>query len=160
MTDYELNSSVVVDEVVKQFDPAYVITVDGRRPVDELFETVKARLTTMPLQRPPIPEAVPPDRRPGESRPSANHAYPSEWSGEEFEEEWFESESVPNEELGENEPTAEHETDAQSDFHEQIRSQSEFGTLCPVNLYNGTLVSCGKDYRLKYMGKTNDIQTV
>jgi len=58
LKDYENYSLKVIDEIVKQFDPTCVITVDGRKPVNELFETIKSKLMTMPLHYTVLPEIV------------------------------------------------------------------------------------------------------
>lgn len=157
---YRQNVSKTVDEVVKQFDPAFVITVDGRRPVSELLETVKARLTMMPVQYPVVPETVPRDPRlDGTSTSSEDRAYRSEWS-DEFDEElqmgWTaqRTEHEGMVELGE-ELDFEGDSDrgdAARELQEKMRSMSEFGRLCPVNFSKGSYKLGSHRYRVKFMG--------
>lgn len=160
---YKQNVSKTVDEVVKQFDPAFVITVDGRRPVRELLETVKARLTMMPVQYPVVPERVSLDPRlDGMSISSGNRAYSSEWSnefGEELQKGWTAQRTAyeGTGELGE-ELDFEGESDrgvVAGELREQTRSMSEFGRLCPVNFLKDSYKLGSHQYRVKFMGIEN-----
>lgn len=153
---YELISWKSVDEAVKQFDPAFVITVDGRKPVDELFATVRARLSTMPLQRTVLPEVVPRDEQEvvmDESALLDDYAYRYGWNGEFGEE--FDAESTQNDPArAVNESTTGNGQDAVRKHHEDLRMTSEFGGLCPVSFKNDSFKMGSGDYRVKFMGKT------
>lgn len=70
-----------VDAVIKRFDPGRVITVDGRRPVAGLFETVRARLVSMPLQRTVVPVPLARDRDDGGSAAGVGGSADGEESG-------------------------------------------------------------------------------
>lgn len=151
--NYEKHSFVAVEEIVKQFDPNFVITLDGRKPVTELFETIKAKLMTMPLQRTVSPEIVRGTR-------SENHTNPREID----EPKEYEMESVDMEDEA---VSVEHDTGETNGYdrndhgaapnseerNEHIRLMSGLGRLCPVNFFHGLYVLGGDRYRVKYAGK-------
>lgn len=150
LQDYENYSLKVIDEIVKQFDPTCVITVDGRKPVNELFQTVKSKLITMPLQYTVLPEIM-------EVRTKYVSPEDYEYGGSEFE---FELESNEAETVASNTERASDTTQIRDENeqnsntrNEQIRITSEFGRLCPVNFSNGRFVLGSDRYCMKYMGK-------
>uniref|UniRef100_A0A2S2PMZ3 Adenylate kinase domain-containing protein 1 n=1 Tax=Schizaphis graminum TaxID=13262 RepID=A0A2S2PMZ3_SCHGA len=146
LKDYENYSLKVIDEIVKQFDPTCVITVDGRKPVNELFETIKSKLMTMPLHYTVLPEIVEIQAKTGLSE---DYTY----GGSEFE---FESESNETETVVSNMARASDTTqirDENEQRKERLRMTSEFGRLCPVNFSNGRFVLGSDRYCIKYMGK-------
>lgn len=123
LTAYLKHSTSVVDDAVKRFDPGFVITVDGRRPVGELLKTVEARLTTMSLHRAVLP-TVPDQGSDGSENLPQRY---------EFEEE--------------------EEIRPEYDENELVRLTSEFGRLCPVNHYHGSYIPGKRRYRARYWGK-------
>lgn len=150
LMNYENYSLKVIDEIVKQFDPTCVITVDGRKPVNELFETVKSKLMTMPLQYTVLPETV-------EVRPKLVSKEDYEHGGSEFE---LELESNEAETVASNTERASDTSQIRDENeqsgntrNEKIRITSEFGRLCPVNFSNGRFVLGSDRYCMKYMGK-------
>lgn len=125
--NYNYCALQVVDEIVKHFDAAFVITVDGRKPMEKLFETIKAKLMTMPLQRTALPEIVTePDTKSYDG--SQNYTDGS------------------NDENNNDESTV-------GERNERIRSISEFGELCPVNFSYGVFRLGIERYCIKFMGK-------
>jgi len=146
--DYENYSLRVIDEIVKQFDPARVITLDGRKPVNELIETIKAKLMTMSLQYTVLPKII---GFRDKSVSSEDYAY----GGSEFE---FESESNETETLASNEERLSDTTQLRNEnvhsVNEQIRVTSEFGRLCPVNYFNGRFIMGSERYCMKFLGKS------
>lgn len=151
---YQQNASNAVDEVVKQFDPAFVITVDGRRPVNELLETVKARLATMPVQRPVVPEIVSQTNPPLDGRSSSSEGR-SEGSREYDVAARRTGQRTAVEGTGgsgEEELDFEGDGDVVRELRERTRTISEFGRLCPVNFSKGSFVLGSHRYRVKFMG--------
>lgn len=150
LQNYENYSLKVIDEIVKQFDPTYVITVDGRKPVNELFETVKSKLMTMPLHYTVLPEIV-------EVRAKSVLPEDYEYGGSEFESELEsnEAETVASNTERASDATQIRDENEQSGNtrNEKIRITSEFGRLCPVNFSNGRFVLSSDRYCMKYMGK-------
>jgi len=151
--DYENFSLKVIDEIVKQFDPARVITLDGRKPVDELMETIKAKLMTMSLQYTVLPKIV---KFQDKSVSSEDYAY----DGSEL---LFESESTEAETVASNDGERASDTMTQlrnehlqriDDRNEQIRVMSEFGRLCPVNYSKGRFIMGSDRHCMKFMGKS------
>jgi len=151
--DYEKYSLKVIDEIVKQFDPARVITLDGRKPVDELMETIKAKLMTMSLQYTVLPKIM---KFQDKSVSSEDYAY----DGTEL---LFESESNEAETVASNYEERASDTMSQirdehlqriNDRNEQIRVMSEFGRLCPVNYLNGRFIMGSDRHCMKFMGKS------
>ncbi|XP_060872308.1 adenylate kinase 9-like [Metopolophium dirhodum] len=151
--DYENYSLKVIDEKVKQFDPARVITLDGRKPVDELMETIKAKLMTMSLQYTVLPKIV---NFQDKSISSEDYAY----DGTEL---LFEAESTEAETVANNDEERASDTMSQlrdehlqriNDRNEQIRVMSEFGRLCPVNYFNGRFIMGSDRHCMKFMGKS------
>lgn len=146
---YECHSLKVIDEIVKQFDPACVITVDGRKPVSELFETVKAKLMTMSLQRTVLPEIV---LNQDASVTSIEEHNEFEF---EYESELNDTDTAAGSEERDNDTAWRHEKNVHnvSIHNEKIRVTSEFCRLCPVNFSRG-LFKLGSDrYCMKFMGK-------
>ncbi|XP_060851288.1 adenylate kinase 9-like [Rhopalosiphum padi] len=146
LKDYENYSLKVIDEIVKQFDPTCVITVDGRKPVNELFETIKSKLMTMPLHYTVLPEIVEIQAKSGLSE---DYTY----GGSEFE---FESESNEAETVVSSMERTSDTTqirDENEQRKERLRMTSEFGRLCPVNFSNGRFILGSDRYCIKFMGK-------
>lgn len=153
LVDYKQHSLEVVEKIIKHFDPGCVISVDGRKPVKELFETIKVKLMTMPVRRTVLPEII----RDGNESFSSYKFYRyrsdvdemGEFESESFwlkplmdiEYETNEDEGNKNQIMTENERT------------EKIRLMSEFGLLCPVNFYFGLFKPGNSIYCVKYMGK-------
>jgi len=150
LKDYENYSLKVIDQIVKQFDPTRVITVDGRKPVNELFETIKVKLMTMSLQRTVLPKIV---QFLDKSVSSEDYAY---GGGSEYE---LESESNEEETVTSSMERTSDTTQRIENVYkinkrnEQIRVTSEFGRLCPVNFSNNRFILGTDRYCMKFMGK-------
>jgi len=147
--DYENFSLGIIDKIVKQFNPERVITLDGRKPVNELMETIKAKLMTMSLQYTVLPKTA---QLQDKSVPSESYAY----GGSEFESESNEVETVASNEKRSSDMTKLRDENLHSvnDRNEQIRVTSEFGRLCPVNYFNGRFIKGSNAYCIKFMGKS------
>lgn len=153
LVDYKQHSLGVIEKIIKQFDPGCVISIDGRKPVKEIFETIKMKLMTMPMRQTVLPEIV----RDGNESFSSYKFYRYRSEVDEIGE--FESESrwlkplmdieyeTYEDEENENEITTDNERT------EKIRMMSEFGLLCPVNFYYGLFKPGNSIYCVKYMGK-------
>lgn len=174
MDSYKRNVAAAVDEAVKQFDPVFVVTVDGRRPVDELLETVKARLAALPVRPPALPEILRYDEPAGRTDETEMAAYVADAGVDEASIEIDEtiagidevagSASRINEanrsiaginEADEARPVAagiDRDATAAHLRRERTRTLSEFGPLCPVNFANGVYRLGGPRYRVKFMG--------
>jgi len=152
--DYQNYSLKVIDEIVKQFDPARVITLDGRKPVDELIETIKAKLMTMSLQYTVLPKIM---QFQDKSVSSEDYAYDGSEFGL-FESESTEAETVASSDEGQASDTMtqlrEEHLQRVNDRNEQIRVKSEFGRLCPVNYSNGRFIMGSDRHCMKFMGKS------
>lgn len=154
LDEYERHSLPAVDETFKRFDPDRLITVDGRRPVGELFEMVKAKLlVTGPLQRTILPEIVREDKPTVALRPG-NDEYRrlSEYYGDTEDESHYEYEYA-NEIYDEHEENNNDYMTILDERNERIRLESEFGRLCPVNFNYGLYKSGSDRYTVKFMGK-------
>lgn len=153
LADFKEHSLIVVEDIIKQFDPGCVITVDGRKPVKELFDTIKAKLLTLPLRRTVLPEIV---RDGNESFSSYKFfRYRSEIDEmAEFESEsrWLKSLVDVEYETFEDEDN-ENRLITEYERVEKIRVMSEFGPFCPVNFYYGLFKLGNAIYCVKYMGK-------
>jgi hypothetical protein len=153
--DYITSSLEVVDEIVKQFDAAFVITIDGRKPTEELFETIKDRLMTMPLQRTVLPEIVKKQDDTASGDISENNVHGFETNGiEDVESESFEMETMESEAIDLDEHLERNNDGLTVDErNEQIRSMSEFNKLCPVNFSYGVFKLGVVHYCIKFMDK-------
>lgn len=152
--DYENHSLKVIDEIVKQFDPARVITLDGRKSVDELMETIKAKLMTMSLQYTVLPKIM---EFQDKSVSSEDYAYDGSELGL-LESESTEAGTVPSsdEERASDTITQLRDEHLQriNDRNERIRVMSEFGRLCPVNYFNGRFIMGSDRHCIKFMEKS------
>lgn len=158
LEDYEKHSLPAVDETFRRFNPDRLIAVDGRRPAGELFETIKAKLTAMPLHRTIVPEIVRQDDDDSVLRRSRG-AYRLAGYGETGETEGeppgYEGEEYASEPDGghDNRSNGNRAAAAVNDG-ERTRIKSEFGGLCPVNFYYGLFKSGSDGYSARFMGKT------
>lgn len=159
LKDYEEHSLPAIDETFRRFNPDRLITVDGRRPAEELFETIKAKLTAMPLHRTVLPEIVRQDDDDDDDSVSglAHAAYrlagygetgetdggPAGYEGEEYETDGG------HERRGDGNGRATTGNDG-----ERTRLKSEFGRLCPVNFYYGQFKLGRDNYSARFAGKS------
>jgi len=158
---YEEYALRAVEEVVKQFDTEFVITVDGRRPVNTIFETIVEKLKTMGVQRTILARVVKDhdDESSVVSERYANSAK-SERADEIAEgipEEYHRSMgsmSVTTYDYGTDYFEGEHEEGFADDRAEKIRSMSEYGRLCPVNLFYGSFKVGTENHCARFMGKS------
>lgn len=153
--DYITSSLIVIDEIVKQFDAAFVITVDGRKPMEELFETIKARLMMIPLQYTVLPEIVKKQDDTASGNVLENNAHGSETNEiKDVESQSFEMEIMESEAINLDEHLKSYNDEITVDErNEQIRLMSEFGKLCPVNFSYGVFKLGVERYCIKFMGK-------
>jgi len=160
---YERYTFKAVDEIVKQFDSEFVITVDGRRPVDMIFETIKAKLMATRIQRTVLPKII---KNSDESSVLSKHyTYRPESIEKIYKYEMEDMEEYKSESMGtitrsavnvhEMNENDEHTNQVSvSERNEKIRLMSEFGQLCPVNFFYG-LFKLGLDNCcVQYMGKS------
>lgn len=152
LEDYENYSLPVVEDIVKQFDPTFVITVDGRRPVQETWNTVQAKLMTMSLHRGVVPKIIEPERVVSVDNISMNQIQASEF-GEEFDTESYIIETATTSYHSINEENKKVDDKISDERSEKIRCLSEFGRLCPVNFFNGSMKLGIDRYCMKFMGK-------
>lgn len=180
LESYERNAAAAVEEAVKQFDPVFVVTVDGRRSVDELLETVKARLETLPVRPPALPEILqygkPVTRidETGMADAGIDEASVGMNEAAGMDEAVSDVDDAHRSAAGINETdgstTGMDEADeaaaaaaetghdaATADLRrEQTRTLSEFGPLCPVNFANGVYTLGSQRYRVKFMGTSRN----
>lgn len=152
LNDYEKHSLMAVDEAFKRFDADMTITLDGRKPVVELFETIKAKLKTMPLQRTVLPEIIREER--STTLQKKNKTYIISET-EEMEDELDYEDEYESEINNEYDETTDkgNSRSINDQRNERVRLKSEFGQLCPVNFYYG-LFKLGTDRNtVKFMGK-------
>lgn len=155
--NYKEYSFTVVDEIVQQFDPNFVITLDGRKPVTELFEIIKAKLMTMPLQRTVLPVVVR-----GRDNVLQKENLINPYKMDELQEYEMESLDTDDEAI-----SIEHNTSETFEYYwnnyrmpnskernEQIRLMSGLRQLCPINFSYGLYILGSDHYRVNYMGKT------
>jgi len=160
---YEQYTFKAVDEIVKQFDSEFVITVDGRRPVEMIFETIKAKLMVMHIQRTVLPKII----KNGDESSSVLSEHNTYRPGSETIEEKYETEDMEEyksesmetimrsavnvHEINENDEQTNQVS--VSERNEKIRLMSEFGQLCPVNFFYGLFKFGVENYCVQYMGK-------
>lgn len=180
LESYERNAAAAVDETVKQFDPVFVVTVDGRRPVDELLETVEARLATLPVRPPALPEILPYGRPVARIDEAGMAEYVTDAGIDEASVGMNEAAGMDETVSGIDEAhrsaaginetdgsttgmdeadeaalvAAETDRDAAAAHlrRERTRTMSEFGPLCPVNFANGVYRLGSQRYRVKFIG--------
>lgn len=158
LEDYLSHSLAALERIVKQFDPDHVITVDGRSPVDEMMDTVKAKLLTMAVQRTVRPEIV---NEPDKSVSSEDYADLNEIheTAEHGDGDGAGTEEVIVEEVNEQDQVNGEHGDGNGngttavERNEWTRLKSEYGRLCPVNFSYGKYRLGVDRYCAKFMGK-------
>lgn len=156
---YEQYSIKAVEEIIKQFDSEFVITVDGRRPVNMIFDTIKAKLMAMHIQRTVLPKIIV-DR----DEPVLSERYTHRPELEKFDEmdeidEYNRLESTGTlvrnvlNEYGIDENDERKYRISVNERNEKIRLMSEFGKLCPVNFLYGLYKFGLENYCVQFMGK-------
>ncbi|XP_050431129.1 adenylate kinase 9-like [Adelges cooleyi] len=142
----------VIEDAIKRFDQQFVITMDGRLPVEVIFETVKAKLLTLPLQRTPIPKFIFKEDA-SISGSSAMDRFEYEADAESLSYGMRTRAEDSLEMLYEYDEGIDNVNIKEDENEESLRKMSEYGVLCPVNYSNGFLVKGNKRYTIEYMGK-------
>ncbi|XP_050528010.1 adenylate kinase 9-like [Daktulosphaira vitifoliae] len=146
--NYEKFTLNAVEETIKRFDPQYVITLDGRQPVQDIFKTVEIKLRTLPLHRIVHPKMIQNDNIPICRSISITDRYEIDIIDDNNAESvLFGTGTLLSDSLNSINESNKNSSD------QYLRKISDYGKLCPVSLYNGNLVNGSDHYTIEFLGK-------